>query len=259
MFKIVFIFSILIFYKILTNSSIQESGILSIVGYNIIYFYSICQIKCTQTYNKIVSYLEMFKNDNKSINKSIGDVKTQTIQITELFDLNTNKNKTFTENEQQIFNQMVFSILSPNILIISELSNQNISNKKIINKNTWNCDFDVSKITFIALYLNYNDIRYNINLKTDTFNYYLVGNIIDKQFVQYYINNILKLPFYYKEEAMEIYQLELMDHEVNMISLNACQSIVIEKNTYNIINNEIDIVDLVISDIVISDLVAKKI
>ena len=246
MLKIVLIFLILIFYKILANSSIQErlkqSSILSRVGYNIIYFYSVCQIKYNQTYNNILFYLETF-NENKLIN----DIKIQTIQTTELFDLNTNKNKIFTEKEQQIFNQIVSSIQSPNnILIISELLN-----KKIINKNTWNFDFnfDVSKITFIALYLNYNDIRYNIILKTEAFNYYLVGNIIDKRFVQYYINNILKLPFYYKEEAMDSYQLELMDHEVNMISLNACQSIVIEKNKYNIVNeNDIDV--LVISDLV---------
>lgn len=255
MFKIVLIFLILIFYKILANTFIQErlkqSSILSRVGYNIIYFYSVCQIKCNQTYNNFLFYLEMFKNNNE--NKLIDDIKTQ---ITELFDLNTNKNTIFTEKEQQIFNQIVSSIQSPNnILIISEFSN-----KKILNKNTCNFDFDISKITFIALYLNYNDIRYNINLKTEAFNYYLVGNIIDKRFVQYYINNILKLPFYYKEEAMDSYQLELMDHEVNMISLNACQSIVIEKNKYNIINDvdNVDNVDLiVVNDIVISDFVEK--
>jgi hypothetical protein len=205
----------------------------------------------------------MFKNDNKSINKSIGDIKTQTL---ELFDLNTNKNKIFTENEPQIFNQMVLSSRSPNnILIMSELSNQKYIHKKIINKTTWNFDFDISKITFIALYLNYNDARYNINLKTEAFNYYLVGNIIDKQFVQYYINNILKLPFNYEKEDMLSYQLELMDHEVNMISLNDCQSIIIEKDSYQILNekeNDVDalvISDLVISDLVISDLVKEKV
>ena len=250
MFKIVLIFLTIIFYKILTISSIQESlkqsPLLTKVGYNIIYFYSICQIKCNQLYNNFLPYLEMFKNENKLID----DINTQTL---ELFDLSTNKNKNITDNEQQIFNQMVLSIRSPNnILIMSELLH-----KKIINKKTWNFDFDVSKITFIALYLNYNDARYNINLKTEAFNYYLVGNIIDKQFVQYYINNILKLPFNYEKEDMLSYQLELMDHEVNMISLNACQSIIIEKDSYQVLNEtniNIDNVDLVI----VNDLVEKE-
>jgi hypothetical protein len=193
----------------------------------------------------------MFKSEDKLID----DIKKQTL---ELFDLSTNKNKIFTENEQQIFNQMVLSIRSPNnILIMSELLNQKYIHKKIINKKTWNFDFDISKITFIALYLNYNDIRYNINLKTEAFNYYLVGNIIDKQFVQYYINNILKLPFNYEKEDMLSYQLELMDHEVNMISLNACQSIIIEKDNYHILNEtdiNIDNVDFVI----VNDLIEKQ-
>jgi hypothetical protein len=36
---------------------------------------------------------------------------------------------------------------------------------------------------------------------------------------------------------MASYQLELMDHEVNMISLNENQSIIIEKNGYRIITD----------------------
>jgi hypothetical protein len=242
MFKIVLIFLTIIFYKILTNTLIQKSILsrlnqiapLPIIGYNIIYFYSVCQIKCYQLYNKFLPYLDIFKNSNNVID----DIKIQTLQIVELFDLNTNKNKLLTEREGEVFNQILFSIRSPNnLVIISELSNK-ISNKKIINKkidtNICNYNFDISKITFIALYLNYNDVRYNINLKTDAFNYYLVGNIIDKQFVQYYINNILKLPFNYEKEDMLSYHLELMDHEVNMISLNDCQYILIEKDSYRI-------------------------
>ena len=53
------------------------------------------------------------------------------------------------------------------------------------------------------------------------------------------------------------YQLELMDHEVNMISLNACQSIIIEKDSYQVLNEtniNIDNVDLVI----VNDLVEKE-
>jgi hypothetical protein len=177
----------------------------------------------------------MFKNENELID----NIKKQTI---ELFDLSTNKIKLFTEKEQEVFNRILNNIQEPNnLLIISELSHYKNTNKKIINKkidaNICNYNFDISKIVFIALYLNYNDVRYNINLKTEEFNYYLVGNIIDKQFVQYYINNILKLNFCYKEEDLLTYQLELMDHEVNIIILNACQYILIEKDSYQILND----------------------
>ena len=246
MFKIVLIFLTIILCKIVANTfncSIEEIVIQGksnfvIMTYNIIYYYSMCQIKCNQIYNNIIPYLDIFKN--KTENVLMGNI--------ELFDLSTNKNKIFTEIEQEVFNQIILSIQSPNnLLIISKLSQQMISNKKIINKkiDADICnnilDFDISKVTFIALYLNYNDVRYNINLKTETFNYYLVGNIIDKQFVQYYINNILKLNFCYKEEDLLSYQLELMDREVNMVILNPCQYILIEKDSYQILHDKDDL------------------
>jgi hypothetical protein len=55
--------------------------------------------------------------------------------------------------------------------------------------------------------------------------------------VQYYINTVLNLNFSYTENELTTYQLELMDHEVNMIYLNHEQSIVIDKDGYYIINN----------------------
>jgi hypothetical protein len=85
---------------------------------------------------------------------------------------------------------------------------------------------------------------YNINLKTDEFNYYLVGNIIDKYFVQYYINTVLNLNFSYKELEIKTYQLELVDHNVNIINLNFEQSIIIEKDGYRIVNNLQDVVEV---------------
>jgi hypothetical protein len=269
MFKILLIFLTILFYKILANKfniSIQEilTGLgqsnfikqikakLMIMAYNIIYYYSVCQIKCNQLYNKISPYLEIFKNENDLID----GIQTQR-QTIELFDLNTNKNTFFTEKEQQVFEL----IQSPNnLLIMSDLTNTKITNKKIVDKkniDTCNSYFDMSKITFIALYLNYNDVRYNINLKTKEFNYYLVGNIINKQFVQYYINNILKLPFYYADEQMITYQLELMDQEVNMVCLNADQSIIIEKNSYRIVN-DVKLKEKVEKELVEKELVEKE-
>jgi hypothetical protein len=47
---------------------------------------------------------------------------------------------------------------------------------------------------------------------------------------------VLKLKFDY-EKNIETYQLELMDHEVNMINLDANKSIIIEKNGYRIVND----------------------
>jgi len=199
-----------------TQNKLKNIGIKVI--YNIIYFYSACQIKCTQTYNYLLPY---FKSD-EIINK---------INM-EQFNIDT--------NELLNISKYILDIaykFDNKLFIVSKSDNDSITNKLIVDKNNICISFDESKITFIALYLNYNGFRYNINLKTDEFNYYLVGNVIDKHFVQYYINTVLNIKFSYTESEIMTYNLELMDHNVNMISLNFEQSIIIDKDGYRIINN----------------------
>jgi len=203
-----------------TQNKLKNIGIKSI--YNMIYFYSACQIKCTQAYNYLLPY---FKSD-----EIINQIKI------EQFNTDTNKLTIILEDDLKTAgNNNVFVASASGIN-----SNSALTNKLIIDKNIEDLIFDISNITFIALYLNYNDMRYNINLKTDEFNYYLVGNVIDKHFVQYYINTILNLKFSYFEPEILTYQLELMDHEVKMISLDDKQSIIIEKDGYRIVNNVTD-------------------
>jgi hypothetical protein len=185
------------------------------VIYNSIYFYSACQIKFNQCYNYLLPY---FKGE-----RIIDELKI------EEFDIDTNNLITISGYILDEINN------SENKLFI--VSTTASPNKIIIDKNNICLDPEISNITFIALYLNYNGMRHNINLKTDDFNYYLVGNIINKNFVQYYINTVLNLNFSYTENELTTYQLELMDHEVNMIYLNHEQSIVIDKDGYYIINN----------------------
>jgi hypothetical protein len=217
--------------------------------YNIIYFYSACQIKFNQAYNYFLPYfksdevidkvtMEQFNidtNDLLTISKDILDV-TDTFDIQDKLD-----NKLF------IVSKNIINDLGNNVSGDSNTSNTSntsnnilITNKLIIDKNNICLSFDASNITFIALYLNYNGERYNINLKTDDFNYYLVGNKIDKRFIQYYINTVLSLKFSYAEPEIRTYELELMDHEVNIVYLSSEQSIIIDKDGYHIINNKED-------------------
>lgn len=221
MFKIYLaILALFALYPDVVQTKLKNLGIKLI--YNAIYFYSACQIKLKQTYNYLLPY---FKGE-RIIDK---------LKIEE-FDINTNNIITISGyildeiNENEIDNQNKLFIVSTTAT----------PNKLIIDKNNICLDAEISNITFIALYLNYNGVRYNINLKTNEFNYYLVGNIIDKNFVQYYINTVLNLNFSYTENELTTYQLELMDHNVNMVFLNHEQSIFIDKDGYYIINNKVN-------------------
>ena len=165
------------FYFNLIKNILQNIGIK--VAYNIIYFYGVCQIKSNQLYNYIFSFIP------DSLKLSIKDeVKTQV----EVFDITTNK-IVFEKEYDETFNK-IKKIDNPVVILISDSSNLN---KKILyDFEPEICrQFETSDVTFIALYLNYNNVRYHINLKTDKYNYYLIGNEINKLFLQYYINVIL--------------------------------------------------------------------
>jgi hypothetical protein len=207
------------FYFNLIKNILQNIGIK--VAYNIIYFYGVCQIKSNQLYNYICSFIP------DSLKLSIKDeAKTQV----EVFDITTNK-IVFEKEYDETFNK-IQKFDNPVVILISDSSNVN---KKILyDFEPEICkQFETSDVTFIALYLNYNNVRYNINLKTDKYNYYLIGNEINKLFLQYYINVILNnINFVIDNEKS--YTLELMDHEVNMMYLDINQSIIFEKNGYRI-------------------------
>ena len=232
-----------LFNKIRNN--VKSLGIKFI--YNLIYIYSFAQIKCNQIYNYALPFFNESKNDCVN-NETRIEIFNTKMHLFSIFDKEYLESfEKLTNLSQEFSNAINIQKFKKNLIIVSELSNVTNSTNKCINKKILysldleNCDraFAASEITFIALYLNYNDVRYNINLKTDTFNYYLVGNVINIDFLRYYVKYILNnSTFIIKDTDTASYKLELMDHNVNMIELNAEQSIIIEKNGYNITNTK---------------------
>jgi hypothetical protein len=224
----------------LVKNILQNIGIK--LAYNIIYFYGVCQIKCNQLYNYTFPYL-------KNYIFSFMSIKDEPTTPIEVFNIITNKIVYEKEYEEAINKIMELNKLKENVIIVTEPSH---INKKILYElETWNNQFETSDITFIALYLNYDDVRYHINLKTDKYNYYLIGNVINKLFLQYYVNVILNNINFVIDDKKS-YSLELMDHEVNMIYLDITQSIIIEKNGYHI--NTIKVEDIKVEDIKVEDI-----
>ena len=216
--------------------------------YNLFYVYSVCEINCAKVYNYILPCIKSIqinthffleKHNIISQNEVISNTESMNTRI-EVY--NHIGLQVLQKDVSKKFKDMIICDLeyvddfSYYTMIVTDLNKKNIQNKKIINNlDNYEFKFETSDITFIALYLNYNDVRYNINLKTDEFNFYVVGNIINKSFIQYYIKNILHDNILINtDETPFLYKLELMDHEVNVLELNETQSIIIEKNGYRI-------------------------
>ena len=219
------------FYFNSIKNILQNFGIK--IAYNIIYFYGVCQIKCNQIYNYISPYLKKYYIFLFISNNSEVTINEEPKIEVEVFDIGTNITVFKNELDKMELDKMELDkmeFLNPVVILISDI------NKKILydlEKENWNNHFELSNISFIALYLNYNNERYHINLKTDKYNYYLVGNVINKFFLQYYINTVLNNSNFTIDDKKS-YSLELMDHEVNMIYLDIEDSIIIEKNRYHI-------------------------
>ena len=86
-------------------------------------------------------------------------------------------------------------VIFPNnsdFIIYSDYTNE--TDNKCINKKLLTSlikdetfDYEKSNINFMLCELKYGNKKYKIDLKTDNYNYYLVDNIIDKNFINYYL------------------------------------------------------------------------
>ena len=92
-----------------------------------------------------------------------------------------------------------------------------------------NFDYNSSSIQFINISLDYNDIKYNINLKKN--NFYIENNILfDKEFMKYYCKKNLKLNY---DENIN-YTITILDNDCNKIDIKNDSYIIINKDTYTI-------------------------
>jgi hypothetical protein len=115
-------------------------------------------------------------------------------------------------------------------------------NKKIVYDNHIPIKIeDETDIKFMLVELKFGENNsHKIDLKTDKFNFYIVGNAFTKQFFIYYLKQILRINEEIKDD--DKISLKIIDHDVNSITLDFTdknESILLEKTSYkvNIVNH----------------------
>lgn len=220
------------------------------VGYAFIYMYSCCQIllnkviRVSNPYvmsvrDKVHDYL-VKKNiiSNKMCKMEVGANSSQVKTIITFFNEGVQISK---EELSTYFNEMDVTKVSPSgnydLVIISDVCEDSRENIIIFSKipETSYSKYELSNIQFLALYLKHNNNNHIINLCESNKNYYVVGNIINSVFVKYYLINVLQITI--DTDKPFVYTLELMDHNINMVYLNETQSIIIQKDGYQIEDN----------------------
>ena len=222
------------------------------IGYAFIYVYSYCQILLnriiiiTSPYvkslrDKTLDYLVKHNiiSDRISINNSSISINKKTIisfyiegALVNTVELSSQFNDLSQQEVKSYIPTSAYNLVTISDVIIPELDENNKQN--ILTFIPDDFKYEISNISFIALYLKQDDKSYIINLCENNNNYYVVGNIINSEFLKYYLKNILNIII--DNDKSFVYTLELMDHNVNMVYLNETQSIVIQKDGYNITN-----------------------
>ena len=85
-----------------------------------------------------------------------------------------------------------------------------------------------SNVRFLLIELRCNGQTTKLEFVKNDDNYYIVGNRIDRRFLQYLMTK------YYTACNLDTYTLFIIDHNASIIEINSTQTIQLEKDTYTI-------------------------
>ena len=143
-----------------------------------------------------------------------------------------------TENKPNDYDFAIYSDLKINTIC---------ENKKIFQNNQQLTeDYEISNIQFMLIELLVGEKKtFKITLKNEKYNFYVVGNILSKDFFTYYLKNIHADKFDLTEESIkeDKITIKIIDHDVNKIEFYLTDKndhIIIEKTSYklNIVNHQ---------------------
>ena len=198
------------------------------ISYNLIYLYSKAQI----LYMNLIRVVNKKIEENPNLLKLRNDLdlllKPKSGIITMLDYIKNGNSVNITSDTECDF--MIYSWLD---------NNKNCVNKKLVYDLKVPLSFsEASDIKFLLIELKVGENNsHKIDLKTDEFNFYLVGNSFTKQFFIYYLKQIVKSTEEIKDD--DKINLKFIDHDVNTIDLDFTdknENIILEKTGYKLSN-----------------------
>jgi hypothetical protein len=94
-----------------------------------------------------------------------------------------------------------------------------------------NFDYKVCKFSFMSLTVKFNGTKYQIKLSSETENYYIVGNKINLLLISYLLKKQHNVNC---DENTGIYELDVIDHNVNMKTFTEKDEIVFTEQDYTV-------------------------
>jgi hypothetical protein len=210
------LFIAIIYYS--SNNIIIPNYLLNIlynVSHKSIYYYSKLQLGFIKTKNNITIYAKSVPVLNNLLTYMNTDNTIYTYT-------NVNNNLTICSKyyrEKNMFHK-----------IIINFTPDNEEKKNIETSNIEEADYK-----FIMTEITIGDKKFVIHFTTDKYNYLMVTNGFDSEFIGYFLKTHYSEMI--KDLEIEKYRIKIIDHNVNIIEFDNTQLLYIDKNDYNILTD----------------------
>ena len=91
-------------------------------------------------------------------------------------------------------------------------------------------EYELSDIQFISVKVVIDSVEHNVRLRTPEYTFYIVGNELNVDWVRYYFCKYLNIPL----SSDVQYEMTIIDDNVQFVVINQDQSIVINKDSYDV-------------------------
>ena len=209
------------------------------ISYCGVYSFTTVQMKLIQTRRYIANRYNSFLLFCPSVKKYINNfceyfVKTQDVEyISDGEVIETSSKKWLLQNykkddpDENKINKMTIYTNGINKKILSHVP---------FEESHYNCEKTSYNFVLIEI-LIYSEIK-KIDLTTDDYNYMLVDNVINKDFVIYLLKThypkFVKIVNYYYSGNLDKYTIKILDQDVNEIVLNQYNYLTLKKDSYKI-------------------------
>jgi hypothetical protein len=204
----------------------QVRDVLTNVTFSAIYLYSKIQIKLAKWQINIIKLVES--------NPTLSKIKNELNAIMKQHKGSVNIIE-FIKNGERLTNCET-SVCD--FALVSWLGHNKCVNKKImydINEPLTVSECSDIKFMLVEMRIRENNV-YKVDLKTDNYNFYLVGNKLTRQFFIYYLKQHLKIDDTINDS--DKMQLKIIDQDVNTIQIDFTdknESILLEKSVYKVV------------------------
>jgi hypothetical protein len=209
------------------------SNTLMVFGYNCIYLYSCIQIQCYKISTIVLPYITQL---TAALQRRYNWNNNDKLSIIHFYHNNVINSEALIEINNNIDGFNVMPPMTYDYIICMDRTNVSRTNVSPINIICYNqipnnLLYELSNVRFLSIKMVCNDKLYNIVLNAYNYNYYIINNIIDEQFIKYYLTHVLKETISFENFK---YCLEILDNDINIHSLNETHKIIIKKDTYEI-------------------------